>query len=256
VRRLARRPNRGNQHEEPPLQHRPVSRGAWYNDPFGASDERWWDGKKWTDVVREPPGKRLSGSGHATGGPELVDQTHGPQDWFPVSIKAVVGKKLRVVPRDPKPYGHFDVLTADTRIGSLTIGGTEEVARMASAEGAWCLKKRNRLGWELVIESPDGRHVGWYSGRRWLPGGTISLTDGTQVELRRSISGRWRLQTVQTKDAFVRFRRSLAPASLTTIFRIRSLPAGITDVPLLVLTACAVLTLQRTLPPVINLAPS
>ena len=173
-----------------------------------------------------------------------------------MSLKAVVGKKLRVATRDPKPYGHFDVLTADTRIGSLTIGGTEEVARIASAEGGWCLKKRLRLGWELVIESSDGRHVGWYSGRRWLPGGTISLTDGAQVEIRRSLSGRWRLQTVETRDEFVELRRSLVPASLTTIFRIRSLPAGITDVPLLVLTACAVLTLQRTRPPMINPAPS
>src|SRR5437763_16702846 len=28
-------------------------RGAWYPDPFDKATMRWWDGQKWTDVVRE-----------------------------------------------------------------------------------------------------------------------------------------------------------------------------------------------------------
>ena len=72
---------------------------------------------------------------------------------------------------------------------------------MACAGGSWCLTKRRRLGWELVIESNNGEHVGGYSGRRWLPGGTIFLTDGTQVDLRRSLIRRWKLQSTDTKTA-------------------------------------------------------
>lgn len=177
-------------------------------------------------------------------------------DVFPVGIESLVGQKLRVAPRGPQAYGHFDVLASSARVGSLTLGGKQELASMASVDGVWRVKKRLKYGWELVIESSDGRHVGWYAGRHWLPGGTISSTDGTQVELRLSISGRWRLQTVENREVIVHFRRAFVPASLATVFRIRSLPAGITDVPLLVLTACAILTMQRTLPPMINPAPS
>ena len=84
---------------------------------------------------------------------------------------------------------------------------------MACAEGSWCLTKRRRLGWELVIESNDGERVGEYSGRRWLPGGTISLTDGTEVDLRRSLNRRWKLQPTDTKQRFADIRiSSLAPS--------------------------------------------
>ncbi len=27
-------------------------RGAWYPDPYGKADRRWWDGRKWTSEVR------------------------------------------------------------------------------------------------------------------------------------------------------------------------------------------------------------
>lgn len=36
--------------------HQPVSpeRGAWYPDPFELAAERWWDGGRWTETVRDP----------------------------------------------------------------------------------------------------------------------------------------------------------------------------------------------------------
>ncbi len=36
--------------------------GAWYRDPHGAADERWWDGKRWTDKVRCTSGAAGSGA--------------------------------------------------------------------------------------------------------------------------------------------------------------------------------------------------
>lgn len=57
---LIRGPARSTRHKNagPPegaqLPEAPVPRGAWYQDPFEAADERWWDGGKWTDQVRGP----------------------------------------------------------------------------------------------------------------------------------------------------------------------------------------------------------
>jgi hypothetical protein len=266
VRLLGRRANGVGQHGEPGLQHGSVSRGAWYRDPFGTADERWWDGGKWTDVVRgspkedapeaQPRKMRMAGSGRASGGDEQIDETPAHQDGpasFPAMIEAVAGEELRVLPRDRKPPTEFDVLAAGGRAGSISLGGRTELAVLACAEGAWCLKKRHRLGWELVIESSDGRHVGWYSGRRWLAGGTIYLIDGTQVDLRRSLHRRWRLQATDTGQRVADIRTSGMSTEPTMALTMRVHPAGITDVHLVVLTSCAVLMLERTLHPVIAL---
>jgi hypothetical protein len=43
--------------EESSAKQVPIWRGAWYADPFGTAAERWWDGSKWTDVVRGPTKK-------------------------------------------------------------------------------------------------------------------------------------------------------------------------------------------------------
>ena len=200
-----------------------------------------------------PPDVGIADSGHASAGRDQAEQKRVQQDRstdFPVSMEAVVGEKLRVVPIDPKlsAWAGYDVLAPGGRAGSLGPGGGAELARMECAEGAWCLKKRRRLGWELLIESADGRHVGWYSGRRWLPGGTISLTDGTQVDLRRLLNGRWRLQTTGARQRLVDIRTSYRPLMTLTI---RSFPAEITEAHLVILTACGVLMLERMAPPVV-----
>lgn len=121
--------------------------------------------------------------------------------------------------------------------------GPGELASMACREGTWSLNKRRKYGWELLIESGDGRHVGWYSGRRWLLGGTIIFADGVRVDLRRSRKLGWKLQVRDTREViaeFSHYRSASASASVT----IRSLPTEIySDTPVVVLTACAVLML-------------
>ena len=118
-----------------------------------------------------PPDVGIADSGHAFAGRDRAEQERARHDRstdFPVSMEAVVGERLRVVPIDPKrsAWAGYDVLASAGRAGWLGPGGGAELARMECAEGAWCLKKRRRLGWELLIESADGQHVGWYSGRR------------------------------------------------------------------------------------------
>jgi len=196
----------------------------------------------------------IAESGHA-----IVGRDHGEQERarpdrstdFPVSMEAAVGERLRVAPIDPKrsAWVGYDVLASGGRAGWLGPGGRAELARMECAEGAWCLKKRRRLGWELLIESADGRHVGWYSGRRGLPGGTISLTDGTQVDLRRLLSGGWKLQTTDARERLADMRRS---HRLLMSLTIRSLPAEMPEAHLVILTACAVVMLERMAPPLVD----
>ena len=165
---------------------------------------------------------------------------------FAAGIEWAPGKVLRVAPRDPKPYGcYYDVLVGDDKVGALVLGGTAELARMMCAEGSWCLQKRRSLGWELIVESSDGQHVGWYSGRKWLPGGTVSLTDGTRADLRRSFVRRWKLRESDSNEQLLEIRRSGAPSAQTVVVTIRSLPQGPTEGRLLVLTSCAVLMLDR-----------
>jgi hypothetical protein len=70
--------------------------------------------------------------------------------------------------------------------------------------------KRRRLGWELPIKSSDGRYLGGVSRRRrrLLSGGTISLTDGTQIDLLRSLIGERRLEHTETGVVQDRKRRA------------------------------------------------
>lgn len=126
----------------------------------------------------------------------------------------------------------------------ISIPGASELARMECAEGNWRVRKRLALGWELVIESLDERHVGRYSGRRLVAGGTISLINGTQTDLRRRLPGVWKLQTVDTHERIVDMHGYGASSTALTI---RSLPIGVTDPHVMILTACAVMMLERTL---------
>lgn len=174
-----------------------------------------------------------------------------------------MGEELRVVPTEPTlswrelglsrtrrmgattPPGSqsYDVLGGGGRVGLLDFGGQPELARMACVDGAWRLENRRQFGWEFLIESSDGQHVGSYSGRRWLPGGTIFLADGAQVALQPSLTGRWKLRTRSDRQSFVEIRKSdNGPMALT----IRSFPAEITKASVVILTACAVLLLEWT----------
>jgi Protein of unknown function (DUF2510) len=273
-----RRTHDGKQHGEPLARGSGGERGAWYVDPYETASERWWDGQGWTQEVRGTP----NGGSARTRSPNVRSfgrhqaEVTGPQpdqsSDFPVAIAGVVGEKLRVLATDPELSARdrrelglsrgqwvgmgiasvarhsYDVLAAGGRVGALEFGGEAGLARIACAAGAWCLKKRRPLGWELIIESTEGRHVGWYSGRRWLPGGTIYLTDDTQVALRRSLKGGWELRTTNTRQRFAHIRASHRRSMALTI---ESLPSGITA-DLVVLTACAVVILEAALPPVLQ----
>ena len=108
----------------------------------------------------------------------------------------------------PSGSESYDVLAGGGRVGSLDFGGQSELARMACVDGAWFLKKRLQFGWEFLIESSDGQHVGTYSGRRWLPGGTIFSADGAQVALQPSLTGRWKPKTRSNRQSFVEIWKS------------------------------------------------
>ena len=234
------------------------ARGAWYTDPYGKAGERWWDGTKWTRTIRGAPEAVSSETPRrhfASAQEEAPDETWtgpaGKKDRdFTVSVKELVGERVRVTPRSGRSYGCYDVVARADAIGELIVGGRYEVARMACADGAWRLTKRLALGWELLIEDSDGQHLGWYSGRRWRRGGTIALIDDTQVDLRGAMTGRWTLQTGDRGDRIAELRSSRALGLMS--FTVHALAPAIPHVALVVFTACTVLML---LPGVPSIAP-
>jgi hypothetical protein len=180
---------------------------------------------------------------------DALDSAHTPDDLWPGSFvgwDTTVIDGLRVV-LDRRPFKAFDVLAASGRVGSISLGGREELARMASAAGVWCLKKSRRVGWEFVIESSDERQVASYSGRHWLTGGTIWLGDGTRVDLRRALNRRWKLRASDTGQPFADIRTSAPWSKASITLTMRALPAGIADAHLVMLIACTVLMLDLTL---------
>lgn len=177
-----------------------------------------------------------------------VNDAHSTQDGpsgFTGRIDVAPGKELTVAPTDPKPYGHYDVLSGDERVGGLVLGGKEGLARMMCADGDWWLRKRRRLGWDLFMESCDGEHVGWYSGRHWLPGGTFSLADGTEFELRRSLNRRWKLSVSDGEEQVLQLRTSGKPAAQRVVVVVRLRPDGGTNSSLMLLASGAVVMLDR-----------
>jgi hypothetical protein len=165
---------------------------------------------------------------------------------FRLSMQAVLGERLIVARSEREPWAlTYDVVCGAAPVGSLRLDDSCAVANLASSEGEWCLQKRRRLGWELLIESAGGRHVGWYSGRRLLSGGTISLTDGTQIDLRRSITGEWTLEDRQTGRRIAEMRISGPPLRQRIGLTIRRLPARTTEGSVVILTSCAVRILYR-----------
>ena len=157
---------------------------------------------------------------------------------FPVFLSATVGRKLRLL---GTAY-EYELVAGDDRAGVISLSGEFGLAHMACREGGWYLTKHRKLGWEFVIEAEDRSHVGRYSGGRWRAGGAILMADGTQVDLRRTIGRTWNLETAD--------RRPFAAIGMSGLKRnkarvtIRSLPSGVVDLHIVVLTACAVVSLE------------
>lgn len=167
--------------------------------------------------------------------------------YFPISMRACVGRELQL---SQSPAADWELIGDGQRVAWLRLYGAGEVAHVACREGSWSLKKRRKYGWEFVIESSDGRHVGWYSGHHWLPGGTIILGNGDRIALRRSLDLGWNLRVKDTRERFVRLSR-YGPNGLTLSLTVRSLPPEIhLDAPMVVLTTCAVLTLTALAMPI------
>lgn len=237
-------------------ERRRPARGAWYPDPFGVGDERWWDGGRWTGQVRssaeaaraalmpdQPPNHgSLDGSCH----PETA-ATPGAGEprasVFPVRIETVEGEQLSVVPSPRKPGMHCHVLTARGRVGSISMFG-REMARLACAHGAWFLKKSGKDPQGFRIESADHKQAGQYLRHQWRRGGTIRLIDGTELELRRSIPGRWKVRSADGSRCLAEVRRVGGSAQSRGLsVTIHSLPADATEASMVILAACAVLML-------------
>jgi hypothetical protein len=174
---------------------------------------------------------------------------------FALSMGEVLGRRLVVSWSEREPWSlAYDVLAGTARVGSLRLDDPSTIARLASAEGEWCVTKRQRLGWELAIESAEGRHAGWYSGRRCLSGGTISLTDGTQVDLRRSITAAWRLEETDTGSRIADMRISGPPLAQKIVLTVNQLPPRITQGSVVILASCAVRILYRMITAPIGVA--
>jgi hypothetical protein len=187
---------------------------------------------------------------------------------FPVRMEMTVGDPLEVVPADAAPsrsefgltgvhrltpfptsaHHSYEVFAPSGRVAALGLGGQAGLAWMACVDGSWRLNKRRPLGWELVIESWDGHTVGSYSGRRWVPGGTISLIAGTPIDLRRALGGHWKLRIRDAQDCFVDIRTSKSRQGLRVVLTIRSEPPSTSQAIIATLTACAVVLLEHTSP--------
>jgi hypothetical protein len=177
---------------------------------------------------------------------------------FPGSLGTAVGDVVRAVPvnaKQPRTAAWwvrgacdvYDVLAVGGKAGVID-GISSGAPRMASAEGTWRLEKRRRFGWEYVLVDSDGQDAGWYAGRRWLPGGRISLNDGTQADLRRSFRPPWKLQTTATHERCVDISKARGRTGSTLTLTIRALPRPAVDLHVLMLTACAVILLEDTVP--------
>jgi hypothetical protein len=84
-----------------------------------------------------------------------------------------------------------------------------------------------------------------YSGRRWLPGGSVFLEDGPEVAVRRSVGRCWRLEVVGPRHRVAEF---CDPGHPTAALTARLLSAEVPNAPLVLMTAWAVVMLERRLP--------
>ena len=198
---------------------------------------------------------RIAGSTHSAADRALVDEVEESQPAF-LPIETAVGQMARLVPAHSLTSGSwrrvtaraphsYELLAIAGPIGTVALGGGNDLARVQCENGEWRLRKRRRLGLELLIEAADGRQAGLYSGRQWLGGGTISLTDESEFELRRVPPRGWRLRGMDP-ELLVDFRAPAGPGHRVTV-TIRALAQDSVGAQLALLTACAVLTLEWTL---------
>lgn len=157
----------------------------------------------------------------------------------------VIGERLQLRWNGQKGPERYELAAPDERrVALLSLNGPEELARMECAEGTWRVHKRSRHGWDMIIESTAGRQVGSYASRRWLPGGTIALRSGTQLDLKRPLPGVWKLQKTDTTERIVDIRGHRSASAALTI---HSQAGLVTDAHVAILAACAVVMLERTL---------
>jgi hypothetical protein len=177
---------------------------------------------------------------------------------FSASLASAAGNVIRVVPSEDQELRNapgwlsrfsdtYDVMATNGAAGAIS-GVSGGAPRMASASGTWTLEKLRRRGWDYVLMDADGHHAGSYTGNRWLPGGTISLVDGTQADLRRSSWRAWKLQTKETRERCFDIRTSRGRGGCRLTVTIRSFPMATLDMHLLMLTACVVILLGDTVP--------
>jgi hypothetical protein len=161
---------------------------------------------------------------------------------FQIRMNALVGQQLELRSRSRS----YELCSnADQQVALFDLSGVSgDLVRLVCAEGSWCLNKRRKYGWELVIESSDGQHTGWYSGHGLLPGGTILLPNDVQIDLRRVLRGR-KLEVRETGERILHIRGNRPPCTLT----IHSMPAPIySQAVVATLTTCAVMLLEDMIP--------
>ena len=185
-----------------------AERGAWYTDPYGTdAQERWWDGSRWTNHVRDKPPDAAPPAIRSAAPP--VAAASGS---FRRSFDEFVGEDLRLQALGTTRFTEYELVSGSRQtVASLRLTGLGELARMECSEGEWRLLKRRRLGWELIVENADGHVVAWYSGRKWRTGGTIFLRAGPQLDLVKSVMRPWTLQTVEREDPVMRMHASDSP---------------------------------------------
>lgn len=85
----ARRRSVDDLKERTKLRDEPISRGAWYPDPFGVAGERWWDGGKWTRQVRGLPQEDAQRVPDATSQTSGIRQPRRSTGWYPWNATAM-----------------------------------------------------------------------------------------------------------------------------------------------------------------------
>ena len=174
-----------------------------------------------------------------------VPRTDAPRDQqFPVSIETVVDEQLTVVASPRKPGMHCQLLAPRGRAGSISVFGGQ-VARLACAHGVWFLKRSRSSRRGVTIETTDHQQAGRSLRRRVWPGGVISLSDGTEVALRRSRPGRWKVRSTDGRSCVAEVRRSRRRAARGQELKVtvHSLPTNVQNASMIVLVACALLML-------------
>ena len=271
-----------------------ADRGAWYPDPFGKAGERWWDGGRWTDEVRGEPGsigtlslprkprlttavprpapapersRSQTAQPEAPTRPEPEPESAEPvpaapngRPPAPVRFQArmadVVGERLHFVRREPREQQVHDLMSVHGVVASLSLFGSQRLARLTCAEGSWTLTRRPHFDWQLLVRGQAGHLVGFFSGRQSLSGGTIVVHGGVEVGLEHGVLGMWTLHSLESREKL---------ASLRAASRVGARALGLTlappvrrrnEFPLVVLVGCAVVMLGRAWPEVERRTPA